>query len=77
MPDPQAPALSPLLVDAAGAAKLLSISRALYYSMAADGRLGPQSLCFGRRRLWRTDELYSWVRHNCPPRNLWAKEPRQ
>jgi len=79
MPEPaQTLVPPPLLVDAAESARLLGISRALLYSMAADGRLGPMSVAFGRRRLWITDELRRWVLHDppCPPRAEWVKETR-
>ena len=68
----------PLLVDAVEAARLLGISRALLYSMAADGRLGPMSVAFGRRKLWRAAELAAWVAHDppCPCRTDWMKRDR-
>jgi len=72
-----APALPPpLLVGAAATAKLLGISRALLYSMHADGRLGPLPVSFGRRKLWRVSELTAWTEHSppCPPRAEWMKE---
>jgi len=63
----------PLCVPAAVAAGLLSISRALFYQMNSDGRLGPQPLAFGRRRVWRVEEIRAWTAHNCPPRAAWRK----
>jgi predicted DNA-binding transcriptional regulator AlpA len=72
-----APAQPPaLLVCAAGAAAMLGLSRAMFYTMAADGRLGPMSISFGRRRLWRVSELTEWVSHSppCPAREVWLKE---
>jgi len=69
----------PLLVCAADAARMLGISRALLYSMASDGRLGPTSISFGRRRLWSVLELTAWTQHSppCPPRQVWAQEHRR
>jgi len=68
----------PLLACAADAARMLSISRALFYSMASDGRLGPLPVAFGRRKLYRVSELTAWVEHSppCPPRAEWLKEHR-
>lgn len=69
----------PILIAAAGASRLLGISRSLFYAMHADGRLGPTAVSFGRRRLWRVSELCEWVQHSppCPPRQVWAEERRQ
>lgn len=60
-----------LLVSAANAAKLLSIGRSLFYSMDSSGELGPQSIKFGRRSLWRLDELRAWIYSGCPGRDRW------
>jgi len=66
----------PLCIGAADAAAMLGISRALFYAMASDGRLGPLPLAFGRRRVWRLAELQAWVANDppCPPRAVWQKE---
>jgi predicted DNA-binding transcriptional regulator AlpA len=68
----------PLLVPAAAACRMLNISRALFYSMHSDGRLGPVPVHFGRRVLWVSEEVRRWVSHEppCPPRELWVKESR-
>jgi len=68
----------PLLIPPAEAAAALGVSRAMLYVMAADGRLGPRAVGFGRRRLYRAAELRAWVAHDppCPPRAEWVKEGR-
>jgi len=69
---------APLMVPADVAAAMIGVSRALFYAMHADGRLGPMSVAFGRRRLWIAAELAAWVAHDppCPPRAEWVKETR-
>lgn len=62
----------PLLIDFAAAAKLLSISRALLYSMHADGRLGPMVHKIGRRSLLVRAEIENWVSAGMPPRSKWG-----
>ena len=66
---------APLMVPAETAARMIGVSRALFYEMHADGRLGPMAVSFGRRKLWIVDELRSWVQHDppCPPRVAWLK----
>jgi len=61
-----------LLLSFADAAALLGISRALLYSMWADGRLGPQVVKIGRRSLLNRAELEQWVSAGLPPRNVWG-----
>jgi len=63
--------LEPLLVDVAGAARMLSIGHSLLYEMASDGRLGPMAIPFGRKKLYRIDELRRWVQEGCKPRSQW------
>jgi len=63
-----------LLVNANGAAGMLGIGRSLLYQMASDGRLGPMPIAFGRKTLYRVEELRAWTAANCPPRNLWLKQ---
>jgi excisionase family DNA binding protein len=79
MPEPaQTLAPPPLLVDAKEAARLLGLSRATFYSLHASGQLGPMSVSFGRRKLFRAAELAAWVAHDppCPPREVWMKRDR-
>ena len=65
--------IEPLLLDATGASKLLSVGRSLFYQMHATGRLGPLSVAFGRKRLWSRLELQLWVEAACPPRDQWLR----
>jgi len=67
-----------LLIPPAEAATALGVSRAMFYRLAADGRLGPLPIRFGRRTLYRAEELRAWVGHDppCPSRSVWMKENR-
>ena len=55
-----------LLIDAAEAARRLSLSKRYWLSLVATGR-APAGLLLGRRRLWRVDQLTAWVSSNCKP----------
>lgn len=61
----------PLLLDFATAAVRLGVGKTLLYEMAADGRLGPVPIKFGRRSLICAAELESWTAAGCPPRARW------
>ena len=60
----------PLLLDAAGLARQLSVSRSALYQWLASGRV-PSPVKLGRRALWRFDEIRQWVAAGCPPRSKW------
>jgi predicted DNA-binding transcriptional regulator AlpA len=64
------------MVPAGVAAAMIGVSRAMFYAMHADGRLGPMAVSFGRRKLWRVSELTAWTEHGCPPREVWLKRNR-
>ena len=61
------------LIDAAGAAELLSVGKSLFYEMAATGRLGPMPIMFNSKKLYSVSELEKWVFHRCPPREQWLE----
>jgi predicted DNA-binding transcriptional regulator AlpA len=65
-------ALAPLLINAAGVAIMLGVSRRTVYSMQSTGELGPMALTVGGRKLWRTAELTAWVAAGCPRREFWV-----
>lgn len=66
--------LPPELVNARDAAHILGISPTFLEQLDASGRLGPQALRLGRRRLWSVEELRSWVRAGLPQREEWYTE---
>lgn len=61
------------LVDAVGAAELLSVGKSLFYEMDASGRLGPRPIKFNSKKLYSVLELREWVLHKCPPREQWLE----
>lgn len=62
-PDPLHP--QPLLVDAKGAAKLMSVSERFIWGLANEGILPRVRL--GRRVLFDPDDLREWIRRNKEP----------
>lgn len=76
--DPPAPAqigdtlpdLARLAVDAAGVARLLSVSERHVWAMHSSGRL-PLPCRLGRRLAWPVDELRAWCLAGMPPRETW------
>lgn len=61
---------APLLVDARAAAALRGVSRSMWWSLHAAGRV-PIPVRLGRRTLWRAAELAAWIEAGCPPRDRW------
>jgi hypothetical protein len=52
-------ACEPILVDAAGAARLCNLSASGWRKLDRQG-LVPRALCIGRRRLWAVTTLRAW-----------------
>lgn len=66
------PDVSPILVDARRAARLLGIGLRTFRTMDAAGRLpAPVRLSRGCVR-WRLAELLDWTEAGCPDREAWA-----
>ena len=63
-----------LLVDAAEAARRLSISKRHFLTMDITGRVGPKPVRLGGRVLWRAEELSKWVSRGCNCREIWLRE---
>lgn len=61
-----------LLLTAAEAAERLSMARETFIGLHQAGKVPAPLLGTGRLRRWSLDELEAWVRHGCPPRQLWA-----
>lgn len=64
-------AMEPLLLDAAQAAALCSVSRATWFAWQSAGFAPLPVLRRGRVVRWRRDELTAWVAAGCPIRNRW------
>jgi predicted DNA-binding transcriptional regulator AlpA len=65
---PAAPAIDPLLVDAAGAGAMTGFSRATWWKLQVSGRC-PAPIRCGRKVLWRVSDLRAWAEAGCPPRD--------
>jgi excisionase family DNA binding protein len=66
------PAEAPaLLVDPAGAAAMLGISRTSLYGLLSAGRIPLPVLKAGRIVRWNRGELLAWIRAGCPTRDRW------
>lgn len=74
MRDAEAPTLAPpptpLLVDAAEAARLCGVARSSWWRLVSSGRT-PTPVRLGRRTLWRAAELAAWCAAGCPGRDRW------
>jgi len=68
---PDAPVLSPLLLDARQAAALIGVSPATWHRMVSAGKTpSPIKLSAGCVR-WRVSDLESWISHGCLDRKAW------
>ncbi len=63
--------VAPLLIDVTEVARRLGIGQSTVYRWDALGRLGPQAIKLGGRRLWRVEEVERWVEARCPNREKW------
>ena len=61
---------APLATDSFGAARLLGVSESHWRIMVAAGRC-PPGFRLGRRRLWSTAELQSWIAAGAPAADRW------
>lgn len=61
----------PLTVDTGELAVELRCSRRHVEAMDRDGRLGPQGIRLGRRRVWLRSEVQAWLAAGAPDRVTW------
>lgn len=61
----------PLLISDVQAAALCGCSRSHWHTLAAAGKV-PPSVRLGRKRLWRRQEIESWIQAGCPSGDVWA-----
>lgn len=62
----------PLTVDAAGLAKMLSVSRRTVYTWDGSGII-PAPVRVGGRVLWSVREVEAWLLHGSPDRAAWER----
>ena len=73
MPD-RLTAIEPLAVDAAGAGRLVGVSRATWWRWHSAGRV-PMPVRIGAKTpRWRTAELREWLDAGCPDRETWKRQ---
>lgn len=56
------------LLKAKEVARILSISERSLWRLLASGEI-IEPVRIGRAVRWRSDELWSWIQHGCPPQN--------
>ena len=64
----------PVLVDAAGAARMLDIGRTSFFGLVSAGRVPPAVLRAGRIVRWSVQELHAWAKSGCPPADAWKAD---
>ena len=64
MSDADLQTLEPILVNATGAARLLSISRSAFYSKLSAGLI-PPAIYIGDSPRWSVEDLRLWVKSGC------------
>jgi predicted DNA-binding transcriptional regulator AlpA len=64
------PQNEPLLLSDVQAAALCGCSRSHWHVLAAAGKI-PPSIKLGRKRLWRRQEIESWILAGCPDSATW------
>jgi excisionase family DNA binding protein len=62
-----------LLVDAAEAARLCSVSRSTFLRLDRAGLIGPRSIKLGKLRRWDRRALERWIEAACPAREAWLR----
>lgn len=67
------PTTEPEALPAAGAARLLGISRALFFRMHSAGKVPLPVYLTPRCPRWLRTELLDWLAAGCPDRLTWAK----
>ena len=63
--------LEPLLISDVQAAALCGCSRSHWHTLAAAGKV-PPSIKLGCKRLWRRQEIESWILNGCPAADAWV-----
>ena len=67
--DPTPPPV--LAVTPAEAAKMIGVSRSMFFKLLNAGRIGPMGTRLGRCHRFSVDELQRWVAAGMPRRELW------
>ena len=62
---PEPVQIEPFLVDTSDAARLLGMSRSLFYQGLSSGRIPLRAVRFGRKRLYEVEQIKSFVKSGC------------
>ncbi len=65
-------AMTPLAVNASGAAALCGVSRSMWLKLSSQGAV-PAPVRLGRRTLWRVADLDAWLAAGCPSAERWRE----
>lgn len=68
----QLAAVEPVAVDPAQAAKLIGVSKSMFFKLVSAGRIGPAGVKLGRCVRFSLSELRAWGEAGMPPRHEWA-----
>jgi len=63
--------VNPLLLSAQKTARLLGLSRSMFYQLNSSGAIGPQPIRNLGRPMWDRREIEKWVEVRCPGRSEW------
>jgi predicted DNA-binding transcriptional regulator AlpA len=63
-----------LLWPPAETAARLSMSRAKFYQLCSSGAFAPLPVRFGRKVLYRAEDVTQWVSEGCKPRGQWRPD---
>ena len=65
-----------LLLSAKETAKLLGLSRSMFYQLNSSGAIGPQPIRNLGRPMWDRREIEKWVEDRCPGRSEWQSKKK-
>lgn len=68
--------VAPLLIDAAEAARMLSLTVSRFHSLRSAGQIPLPVFQQGRTVRWLADELRRWCEAGCPPQDRWKVESK-
>jgi predicted DNA-binding transcriptional regulator AlpA len=66
--------MNKLMLSPSEVAATLSMSRAKFYQLCSTGAFAPLPIRFGRKTLYRTNDVEKWVEGGCKPRGQWRPE---
>jgi predicted DNA-binding transcriptional regulator AlpA len=77
MADKSPERIEPLMLDIRALCTCLSIKRATYYKISANGTLGPLPIKLCKKVLYSKGEIERWVQAGCPHRKQWQIQRKE